>query len=289
MNCFGTFAKKIIMTFSAYPFNQDEINFRVQQINQINLTEEELLGAYKTIFSCIDLTTLEATDTTERIEALCNKALYYKNIGDGTTVAAVCIYMPFIKQARKLLAGSDIQIATVACSFPSGQLPLHLKLSEVSWAAAEGANEIDMVISRGKMIENDFEAVLEEVKEVKKVCGNAHLKVILETGELQTVGLIRKASELALIGGADFIKTSTGKVIPAATPEAAVIMLDSIREYFEKTGRKVGFKPAGGIADPEVALTYFKLVKNILGDEWLNPTLFRIGASRLADKVKSII
>jgi deoxyribose-phosphate aldolase len=275
--------------FLEYPYSLSEVKMRVQQIDQVQISDDDLQCAYKVIFSCIDLTTLEATDNAESIKVLCEKALNYINSGDGSTVAAVCIYMPFIKQAKSLLAGSGLQVATVACSFPSGQLPLPLKLAEVGWAADEGADEIDMVISRGKMIENDYDSILNEVRSVKKACGNAHLKVILETGELQSVELIRKASELALLGGADFLKTSTGKVSPAATPEAALIMLDSIREYYVKTGKKVGFKPAGGIAEPEVALTYYKLVKNILGDEWLNKELFRIGASRLADKVKNLI
>ncbi|MDP2236662.1 MAG: deoxyribose-phosphate aldolase [Bacteroidales bacterium] len=275
--------------FLEYPYSLSEVKLRAQQIDQDQISDEDLISAYKTIFECIDLTTLEATDNAETIKALCEKALNYSNTGDGSTVAAVCIYMPFIKQAKNLLAGSGLQVATVACSFPSGQLPLPLKLAEVGWAAAEGADEIDMVISRGKMIENDYDTILNEVQSVKKACGNAHLKVILETGELQSVELIRKASELALLGGADFLKTSTGKVSPAATPEAAVIMLDSIMEYYLKTGKKVGFKPAGGIAEPAVALTYYKLVKRILGDEWLNKKLFRIGASRLADKVKTLI
>jgi len=275
--------------FLEYPYSLSEVKLRAQQIDQDQISDENLQCAYKTIFECIDLTTLEATDNAETIKALCEKALNYSNTGDGSTVAAVCIYMPFIKQAKNLLAGSGLQVATVACSFPSGQLPLPLKLAEVGWAAAEGADEIDMVISRGKMIENDYDTILNEVQSVKKACGNAHLKVILETGELQSVELIRKASELALLGGADFLKTSTGKISPAATPEAAVIMLDSIMEYYLKTGKKVGFKPAGGIAEPGVALTYYKLVKHILGDEWLNKKLFRIGASRLADKVKILI
>ncbi len=275
--------------FLEYPYSLSEVKLRAQQIDQDQISDENLQRAYKTIFECIDLTTLEATDNAETIKALCEKALNYSNTGDGSTVAAVCIYMPFIKQAKNLLAGSGLQVATVACSFPSGQLPLPLKLAEVGWAAAEGADEIDMVISRGKMIEIDYDTILNEVQSVKKACGNAHLKVILETGELQSVELIRKASELALLGGADFLKTSTGKISPAATPEAAVIMLDSIMEYYLKTGKKVGFKPAGGIAEPGVALTYYKLVKHILGDEWLNKKLFRIGASRLADKVKILI
>ncbi len=188
------------------------------------------------------------------------------------SVAALCIYSPFLKQAKSLIKNSGLQLATVACAFPTGQMPLDLKLKEVEFAVVQGADEVDMVISRGtffcKAIINLF---FEEIKAVKNACGKAHLKVILETGELESVENIRKASEIALLAGADFLKTSTGKISPAATPLAAVVMLDSIAEYYEKKPeKKVGFKPAGGIADPETALTYYLLVKDILGEEWLN-------------------
>ncbi|PKP54121.1 MAG: deoxyribose-phosphate aldolase [Bacteroidetes bacterium HGW-Bacteroidetes-1] len=277
------------MNFSSYTKTADDLRHQIQWIDNVILNETEVLDAYRTIFNCIDLTSLEATDNNESIELLCQKALDYKNVGDGTAVAAVCVYMPFVRQSKTHLNGSVLQVATVACSFPSGQIPLELKLAEVRWAVSEGADEIDMVISRGSMIARDFDLVFNEIKAVKEVCGNAHLKVILETGELKSVELIRKASEIALLAGADFLKTSTGKINPAATPDAVVVMLDTIHEFYQKTGKKAGLKPAGGIADPESALLYYKLVKNIVGDEWLNNRLFRIGASRLADKVKALI
>ena len=275
------------MIFNTYPFNKAQIESRIDNLVSIKPTEAEWSKAMQLIFSCIDLTTLEATDNPNRIAAFCEKALSYQKA--DVSVAALCIYSPFLKQAKALINTSGLQLATVACAFPTGQMPLDLKLKEVEFAVAQGADEVDMVISRGTFLQGDFDTVFEEIKAVKNACGKAHLKVILETGELETLDNIRKACEIALNAGADFLKTSTGKVSPAATPLAAVVMLDSIAEYFEKTGKKVGFKPAGGIADPETAYIYYLLVKDILGEDWLNNKLFRIGASRLADKVFELI
>lgn len=275
------------MNFNAYPFNKAQIESRIDNLVAKKPTEAEWSKAMQLIFSCIDLTTLEATDNTNRIEAFCEKALAYRE--SNVSVAALCIYSPFLKQAKTLIKDSGIQLATVACAFPTGQMSLDLKLKEVEFAVAQGADEVDMVISRGTFLQGDYDTIFEEIKAVKNVCGKAHLKVILETGELETVHNIRKASEIALLAGADFLKTSTGKVSPAATPFAATIMLDTIAEFHEKTGKKVGFKPAGGIADPETAYVYYALVKDILGEDWLNNKRFRIGASRLADKVFELI
>ncbi len=277
------------MEFSHYLYTADEIKTRIAAIDSINLTDKETSYAYKTIYNCIDLTTLEGNDNGAKIERLCQKAVAYQENQKVGNVAAVCVYMPFVKQARSILEGSGVEVATVACAFPSGQLPLHLKLAEVSWVATEGADEIDMVISRGKMLEGAFNEVFDEIKAVKAACGKARLKVILETGELSDVSLIRKACELALNAGADFLKTSTGKITPAASPEAVVVMLDSIKEYYEKTGIMVGLKPAGGIAEPTDALLYYKLVKHIAGESWIDPKWFRIGASRLADKIVALL
>jgi deoxyribose-phosphate aldolase len=204
---------------------------------------------------------------------------------DIPNVAAVCFYPPFIKLAREELAGTGIRVASVAAGFPSGQLPLSLKVAEVTFAVAEGADEIDIVISRGKLIANKCHEVYEEVFALKEACRQAELKVILETGELETVYRIRKACEISLKAGADFLKTSTGKITPGATPEAFLIMLHSIDEFHKKTGRKIGIKAAGGIADPDDAIKYYQLVRQVLGEEWLTNKLFRIGASRLAQKV----
>jgi deoxyribose-phosphate aldolase len=242
--------------------------------------------AYKKILSIIDLTTLEGSDTENKIISLCNKAKGYKLKGKGiSNVAAVCVYSPFVKIAKKNLKDTDIKVASVAGAFPSGQSPLFVKIEEVKYAINEGADEIDMVISRGKFLEGNYQEVFDEIAAIKEVCGDIHLKVILETGELESLKNIRKASEIAINAGADFIKTSTGKISPAATEQAFVVMLDTIKEYYEKTDKMIGIKPAGGISEPWQALNYLVLVKDILGDKWLNKKYFRIGASRLADKV----
>lgn len=236
----------------------------------------------KSILALLDLTTLEGTDNSARIDKLCAKALSFSAEG-MPSVAAVCVYPPFVAQAKMLLQGSGIHVAAVAGAFPSGQSPVEIKEAEVDYTVKQGADEIDMVISRGAFLEGDFNRVRDEVAALKKICESVHLKVILETGELGSVENITKASELAIEGGGDFIKTSTGKVQPAATPEAMAAMLLVIKAHFEKTGKKIGIKPAGGISTPDQALIYWFLVKNILGEEWLNNELFRIGASRLAD------
>jgi deoxyribose-phosphate aldolase len=230
----------------------------------------------KIIMSLIDLTTLEGADTKQKVVALCNKAKQHN-------VAAICVYPPFAKLVREQLAGTNIQTACVAGAFPAGQSPIHIKTAEVAYTVEQGAQEIDMVISRGTFLEGDYATVGAEIKAIKEACGNAHLKVILETGELQTPENIKLASEISIANGGDFIKTSTGKVAVNATPEAAFVMLNVIREHYEKTGKKIGFKPAGGIATPADAEVYVKLVYGILGEEWLTPKLFRIGASRLVD------
>ncbi len=224
----------------------------------------------------IDLTTLEGADTRTKVLALCEKAIHHK-------VAAVCVYPTFAKLVREQLSGTNIRTACVSGAFPSGQSPIHVKVMEVLYAVNEGAEEIDMVISRGTFLEGDYDTVAAEIREIKTACGKVHLKVILETGELQTPENIRLASEIAIASGADFIKTSTGKIPVSATPEAAFVMLQAIREHYEKTGKKVGFKAAGGISKPEDAEVYIQLVREILGEEWLTPELFRIGASRLID------
>ena len=240
----------------------------------------------KKIISLLDLTTLEGTDNDERISSLCNKALSLEKYGLPLP-AAVCVYPPFVRLAKKIVTGSGIHVASVAGAFPSGQLPLHLRLSECEYAVSEGADEVDMVISRGAFLAGNHQCVIDEVAAMKQACGNVHLKVILETGELGTSDNIKLASELAIRGGADFIKTSTGKIQPAASPEAMLTMLQVIKKEYAESGRRIGIKPAGGISTPDQALLYFLMVKQINGDEWLSNTLFRIGASRLADAIIS--
>ncbi len=240
------------------------------------------MDAYRTLLSCIDLTTLEGSDNTARIVELCRKACSFGESGLPLP-AAVCVYPPFVGLAKNQLKGTGILVAAVAGAFPSGQSPLAVRLEEVRYTINEGADEIDMVISRGRLLEGDESYVFDEIAAIREVCKEVYLKVILETGELKTPALIRKASEIAIAAGTDFIKTSTGKIQPAATEEAMEIMLEVIREQYKKTGKKTGIKPAGGISEPKQALQYYLLTKRILGTDWLNKNLFRIGASRLAD------
>jgi deoxyribose-phosphate aldolase len=236
------------------------------------------------IISLLDLTTLEGTDNNERIKVLCAKALSFGN-NNLPLPAAVCVYPPFVKLAKQLLAGSGVKVASVAGAFPSGQLPLHLRVNECRYVVDEGADEVDMVISRGVFLAGEHQMIIEEVAAMKQACGDVHLKVILETGELLTASNIKLASELAITGGADFIKTSTGKIQPAATPEAVAEMLQVISKHFNETGVMIGVKAAGGISTPDQVLLYYLLVKHFAGDSWLNNRLFRIGASRLADGI----
>ena len=278
------------MQFKPYTFTEAALNERIARI----VNEEQQQGnekeALKTVFQSIDFTTLEAFDNTEKINDFCAKALAFPKQKPNLSVPAICIYSPFVRQAKQLLQGSGIRVATVACCFPSGQMPFDLKVKEVEYCVGEGADEVDMVISRGTFLAGRYDEVFNEIKTIKETCGDkARLKVILETGELKTVENIRKASELAILAGADFIKTSTGKVPVAATPLAAIVMIDTIKEYYEATGKRVGFKTAGGMKTPDDALTYYYLVKNILGETWLNPMLFRVGTSRLANLILELL
>lgn len=245
-----------------------------------------LKDVYRNILGFIDLTTLEGADTEEKVNALCEKAIAFKDKSQNIPyTAAVCVYPTFAKQVRTKLCGTGIHTACVAGAFPAGQSPLFVKLIEVKYAVDEGAEEIDMVVSRGKALQGDWKTVHQEIKAIKQFCGDAHLKVILETGELQTLKNIKIASDIAIAAGADFIKTSTGKITISATIPAAYIMLLSIKEHYQKTGIKIGLKPAGGISEPSQAIEYYALVDAVLGKEWLTKDLFRIGASRLADKL----
>jgi deoxyribose-phosphate aldolase len=228
------------------------------------------------IISCIDLTTLEGADTDAKVIELCAKARKYN-------VAAVCVYPSFAGLVRKELKGSGIKTASVAGGFPAGQTSIQVKLSEINYALEEGAEELDVVISRGKLIERRDDEVLEEIRLMKEAAGDASLKVILETGELISPEFIRKASELALLGGADFLKTSTGKVSVGVTESSFLIMADTILEYLKSTSVPVGIKAAGGVRTPEQAIHYYSIVKSILGDDFLNADYFRIGASSLLD------
>ena len=273
------------MEFKPYTYTEEQLIARIDQIVAEQKAVSDEKESLKTIFQSIDFTTLEAFDNEQKINEFCAKALAFPKQEPYLSVPAICIYSPFVKQARQLLKDSGIHVATVACAFPSGQMPFDLKVKEVEYCVEQGADEVDMVISRGTFLAGNYDEVFNEIKTIKATCENAHLKVILETGELKTVQNIRKASELAILAGADFIKTSTGKVPVAATPLAAIIMIDTIKEYYEATGKKVGFKPAGGMKVADDALTYYYLVKGILGEQWLNKNLFRVGTSRLAGQI----
>jgi deoxyribose-phosphate aldolase len=230
-----------------------------------------------------DLTTLEGKDSEGKVRQMCSKA---RRPAEGVpSVAAVCVYPNLVRAARSALEGSGVKVASVATGFPSGQTPLEDRLREVEQAVADGADEIDMVINRRAFMQGDYETVFEEIVAVKKACGAAHLKTILETGELETYDNVRRASHIAMEAGSDFIKTSTGKVQPAATMPVTLVMLEAIREHYWSTGRRVGMKPAGGIRTSKQALHYLVMVKETLGDEWLTPSLFRFGASTLLNDV----
>ena len=247
--------------------------------------------------SMIDLTTLEGKDSPEKVRSLCRKAI---TPWDGEidpplpSVAAVCVYPSLVHVAQRTLEGSGVAVASVATGFPSGQFPLEVRLSDVAQAVNAGADEIDMVINRGAFLSGDLDKVADEITSVRLACGSARLKIILETGELETLENVRLASDLAIRAAASagsisdgevFIKTSTGKVSPAATMPVTLVMLESIREYYEETGVRVGMKPAGGIRFAKQALHYLVMVKETLGEDWLTPQLFRFGASSLANDV----
>ncbi len=239
----------------------------------------------KNILQSIDLTTLEGVDDDEKIKQICSKSVSLLNTDLCVRTAAVCVYPVFVPVAKKMLGGTGVKVATVTGGFPSGQMPLHLRIAETEWAVQKGADEIDMVISRGKMRSGDYDFIMQEISEHKNACGNIKLKVILETGELSNAEMIQKAAEIAISSGADFIKTSTGKIQPAATLEASWVILHVIKACYERTGKKIGFKPSGGIITPDEAIDYYLLVKHILGNEWMNNELLRYGASRLFDNI----
>lgn len=245
------------------------------------------LAGLKMVVSMVDLTTLEGKDTPGKVAYLCRKALQPAEPKYGVpSCAAVCIYPNMVKFARKFLGEqSPVQVASVATAFPSGQYPLRTRLDEVRRAVADGADEIDMVINRCAFLSGDYAQMFDEIAATKEACGPAHLKVILETGELVTYDNVRLASEIAMQAGANFIKTSTGKVSPAATLPVTLVMLEAIRDFFFATGIRIGMKPAGGIRNAKQALAYLVMVKETLGDDWLTPDLFRFGASTLINDV----
>ncbi len=273
--------------FLASPsIDQTGVEERVQRLNTRSIKKNSKMDALKLAMSMLDLTTLDAKDTEGKVRQLCRKAIRpHDSFDDVPSVAAVCVYPNFIAIAKDALKGTDIKVAAVATAFPTGMSSLEFKLKETRWAVAQGADEIDMVISRGKFLAGDYKYVVREIEQVKEACGPAHLKVILETGELSTLDNVRRASDLAMDAGADFIKTSTGKIQPAATLPVTLVMLEAIRDFYYRTGKKIGMKPAGGIATAKLALQYLVMVRETLGEDWLNADMFRFGASTLANDI----
>ena len=259
---------------------------RAATLARRSIKRESKLFALDLAVRMIDLTTLEGADTPGKVAALCSKALR-PDPSDPTvpSVAAVCIYPNLVPHALERVQGTGVKVASVATAFPSGQSPIEIKVEEAARVAEMGADEIDMVIDRGAFLSGDYARVYDEVRRVKEASGDAHLKVILETGELGTYDNVRRASLLAIAGGADFIKTSTGKIQPAATLPVTLVMLEAIRDVYEETGRKIGMKPAGGIRTAKQAVQYLVLLHETLGTEWLTPDLFRFGASSLLNDV----
>jgi deoxyribose-phosphate aldolase len=266
--------------------DQVGVEERAASLSRRSIKRDSKLFALDLAVRMMDLTTLEGADTPGKVTALASKAMR-PDPSDLTIppVAAVCIYPNLIEVARKRLGDSGVKVASVATAFPSGQTPTDIKVAEAARAAELGADEIDMVIDRGAFLSGNYARVYEEVRRVKEAVGEAHLKVILETGELGTYDNVRRASLLAIAGGADFIKTSTGKIQPAATLPVTLVMLEAIRDVFEETGRRIGMKPAGGIRHAKQAVSYLVLLHETLGPEWLTPDLFRFGASSLLNDV----
>jgi deoxyribose-phosphate aldolase len=266
------------------PIDQVGVEERIARFTKRSIKKESKLAALKLAMSMIDLTTLEAKDTPGKVKQLCTKAMHpHANDLTVPSVAAVCVYANFVRIAKEALKGSKVKVAAVATAFPSGMSSRKVKLEETRWAVGEGADEIDMVISRGHFLSGEYNYVFDEIAAVKEACGKAHLKVILETGELSTLDNVRKASDIAMYAGADFIKTSTGKIQPAATLPVTLVMLEAIRDYYYETGIKIGMKPAGGISTAKLAIQYLVVLRETLGNDWLSPDMFRFGASALAN------
>jgi len=263
------------------PVDQVGVEERAHKLSRRSIKRDSKVEGLELLVSMIDLTTLEGNDTPGKVRMLCRKAKRPLDRPNCPSVAAVCVYPSMVPIAVEEVGDTDINVASVASYFPSGQVSLDEKLEDVEEAVDGGADEIDIVINRGAFLSGEYETVYDEVRKVQEACDDAHLKVILETGELETYDNVRLASQVAIEAGADFIKTSTGKVQPAATMPVTLVMLETIRDHYLETGEKIGMKPAGGIREAKPALRYLAMVKETLGDEWLTPELFRIGASSL--------
>jgi len=272
------------MQFAITPVDTVSVEERVTRITKRSIKNESKIHALRLAMSMMDLTTLEGKDTPGKVQQLCEKALCpHAALPDLPSAAAVCVYPNMVRIAKKALEGSAVKVASVATAFPSGMSNRKVKIEDTKYAVNEGADEIDMVISRGHFLAGEYSYVFDEIAAVKAACGQAHLKVILETGELSTYDNIRLASDIAMYAGADFIKTSTGKVQPAATLPVTLVMLEAIRDFYYREGKKIGMKPAGGISTAKLAIQYLVVLRETLGEAWMNPGLFRFGASSLAN------
>ena len=266
--------------------DQVGVEERCARFQSRSIKDATKTAGLKLAMSMIDLTTLEGKDSEGKVKQLCYKAMHPHDAFPGIPqVAAICVYPTMVKTARQALKGSNIHVASVATAFPSGQSTRDIKLRDTKFAVSQGADEIDMVISRGKFHQGEYNFVFDEIAAIKEACGNARLKVILETGELGSYDKVRKASDIAMYAGADFIKTSTGKISPAATMPVTLVMLEAIRDFYYKTGKKIAMKPAGGISKAKLALHYLVMLNEVLGEEWMNNEWFRFGASSLANDI----
>lgn len=283
---------RYIATLAKYntQLNDAAVSAQVTALIEQKVAENNREEVKRMLFNCIDLTTLNSTDSDESVMQFTEKVNQFDSeFPDVKSVAAICVYPNFAEVVRDTLEVDGVKIAAVSGGFPSSQTFIEVKVAETAMTLMDGADEIDIVISIGKFLSGDYETMCEEIQELKAVCKEKHLKVILETGALKSAENIKKASILSMYAGADFIKTSTGKQEPAATPLAAYVMCSAIKEYYEETGRKIGFKPAGGINTVNDALIYYTIVKEVLGEAWLNNELFRLGTSRLANLLLSEI
>jgi deoxyribose-phosphate aldolase len=280
-------ATRTIPDFSS-PVHVDQVGIeeRASRFTKRSIKTESKVNGLKLALNMIDLTTLEGKDTDGKVKQLCYKAQHLHDSYPGLpTVAAICVYPSMVKTAKAALGDSGIKVAAVATAFPSGQAPRDVKIRDTKYAVANGADEIDMVISRGKFLQGEYNFVFDEIAAIKEACGDARLKVILETGELVTYDKVRRASDIAMYAGADFIKTSTGKISPAATMPVTLVMLEAIRDFYYKTGKKIAMKPAGGISKAKLALHYLVMLNEVLGEDWMNNEWFRFGASSLANDI----
>lgn len=278
---------KTTVDFTNTPvIDQVGVEERIARLNSRSIKKASKVAGLKLALNMIDLTTLEGKDTAGKVRQMCYKAQHPHDMLTGLpTVAAVCVYPTFVKLAKKELGNSGVKVASVATAFPSGQSTHGVKITDTKFAVDNGADEVDMVISRGEFLSGNYNFVFDEIAAVKEACGPARLKVILETGELSTLDNVRRASEIAMRAGADFIKTSTGKIQPAATQPVTLVMLEAIRDYYYETGTMIGMKPAGGISTAKVALQYLVMVRETLGNAWLNNHWFRFGASSLTNDI----